>query len=151
MGFLSSQKLHGGLENCLFSLVECIKINTMPSKLVKIFKNTKNTPRPLFLSIVDIDLEGVFGVDEAALEISSFIRIWSVGVDQWHEVGEPVELGHLEVNVVEAADKDPESLVVETPEGSDKLEKSLKVDCSLLVIKVIVEPCPGDDGQGHRS
>ena len=96
-------------------------------------------------------LESVFSIDEAALEFTPLVRVRSVGVDQRHKFWEPPELSHLQVNIVQASNQDPHLEVVELSECAKELEKSLKDDSSLLVVKVVVETSPGRDCEGHRS
>ena len=96
-------------------------------------------------------LERVFGIDEAALEFASLVRVRSVGVDQRHKLWKPPELSHLQVNIVQASNQDPHLEVVELSERAKELEKGLKDDGPLLVVEVVVETGPGCDSEGHRS
>ena len=57
-------------------------------------------------------------------------------------------LDHLQVNIKESPDENPEFEVVEGPEGSDPPEESFEVKCPLFVINAVVQPGPGADSEG---
>ena len=115
-------------------------------------------------------LQIVFSEDKTALQLSSLVGVWPVGVQQGSNVGEFPELqgrifrniwadisylNDLQVNIKKSPDEDPEFEVVEGPESSDPPEESFKVKCPLFVINAAVQPSPGTDseggGRGHRA
>ena len=127
--------------------------------------------------------EIIFGVDEAALEFSSLVGVWSVRVDEGNYIrklpelnqqqtfrqlsswkiaenkkikGSLIWLNHfnlsnLEVHIEESTNEDPELVVVESSEGSNELEKGLKVKSSLSVVQSIVQTSPGADCQSRAA
>ena len=127
--------------------------------------------------------EIILGVDEAALEFSSLVGVWSVRVDEGNYIrklpelnqqqtfrqlsswkiaenkkmkGSLIWLNHfnlsnLEVHIEESTNEDPELVVVESSEGSNELEKGLKVKSSLSVVQSIVQTSPGADSQSRAA
>ena len=57
-------------------------------------------------------------------------------------------LDHLQINIKESPDEDPQFEVVEGPVSSDPPEECFKVKCPLFVINAAVQAGPGTDSEG---
>ena len=57
-------------------------------------------------------------------------------------------LNHLQVNIKQSSDQDPQFEIVEAPKSSNKSNECFKVQRPLLVVSGAVQARPGDDGEG---